>query len=328
MVLRRAMLGQAWVALMGVVVLVASNAITAAQQGPDARPGVVGAGWSCEHFPGAAVWRALSSSPPVVAAKLPNDVGVACLPNTDAIVWRCLKTTRSADGEENPVTVTAMDSTNNVIGTIQVTCVGRNPPGANVHCPHASPHSHTYGIGGSLGGRSDAASTGEFGAGFTSVTDANTADCDGDGIAGDLDGDYETGVGGGFFGYGPWANEPTCNYGLAIHGGTATVYDVVLAHAVAFVIGADDTGGPLIETDPVTGETTCSTDGSITPGDPGTDPTADADDCLTDVYVGSGTTCGAGGDGGYWVFLHGAFVSEDGGNPGFSIGPTTGTITA
>jgi hypothetical protein len=194
---------------------------------------------------------------------------------------------------------------------------------------HTSPHSHTYGFGGSAGARSDTVTGGdEVGAGVVTVFETNTADCDQDGIAGDYDGDWETGIGGGFFGYGPWANEATCNYGLTIHGGTATVSDVVFGSDIAFVIGADDTSGPVVTVDPVTGEVTCETSGSITPGDPATDPTADADDCLTDVYTGSGTTCGAGGDGGYWVFLSGALVSEGSGGAGVSNAPTAGTITA
>ena len=166
-----------------------------------------------------------------------------------------------------------------------------------------------------------------MGAGLVTVFETNTVDCDGDGAPGDYDGDWETGVGGGFFGYGPWANEPTCNYGLTLHGGTATVTDVVFGGNIEFVIGADDTSGPATSVDPVTGETTCSTSGSITPGDPATDPTADADDCLSAVYTTSGTTCGAGGDGGYWVFLNGALVTEGASGVGASS-PPVGTIAA
>ena len=202
------------------------------------------------------------------------------------------------------------------------------PPHAQ--CPsHSSPHSHTYGSGGSAGAKSDTATGGdEVGAGVVTVTETNPWDCDRDGEPGDFDGDYDAGVGGGFFGYGPWADEPTCNYGLTLHGATATVNDVVFGNAIAFVIGADDTSGPVVSVDPVTGETTCETSGSITPGEPATDPTADADDCLTGVYHGSGSTCGAGGDGGYWVFLNGALVSEGSGGAAVSNAPTSGTITA
>ena len=194
---------------------------------------------------------------------------------------------------------------------------------------HTSPHSHTYGTGGSAGARSDTVTGGdEFGAGIVTVSDTNPYDCDEDGIPGDFDGDYDAGVGGGFFGYGPWRWGPPCNYHLADHGATVTVNDVVFGSDIWFVIGADDTSGPVINVDPVTGETTCTTDGSITPGDPATDPTADADDCLTAPLHGSGTTCGAGGDGGYWVFLSGALVTEGSGGVGASNPPTAGTITA
>ena len=198
-------------------------------------------------------------------------------------------------------------------------CIGWAPDGSN-HCPHASPHAHTYGTGGSAGARSDTVTGGdEVGAGIVTVFETNPLDCDGDGIPGDYDGDWETGVGGGFFGYGSWATSPICNYGLTVHGGAATVLDSnpLVGNNVAFVIGADDRDGPVISTDPVTLETTCSTSGSITPcpdNDPNQcGPTDDPDDCLSDVYVGSGTTCGAGGDGGYWVFLNGVLVTESGG---------------
>ena len=196
-------------------------------------------------------------------------------------------------------------------------------------CAHFSPHSHTY------GGSSPSGTT--LALHGVVVFDTNTADCDGDGLK-DFDGDYDSGVGGGFFGYGPWANEPTCNYGLHTHGGTVVVNDVVFGSDIWFVIGADDTSGPSISVDPVTGETTCETDGSITPGDPTTDPTADADDCLTGVYTGSGSTCGAGGDGGYWTFLTSIPCRVTYSPPGIRCDwleqlwlgnpPTAGTITA
>ena len=181
------------------------------------------------------------------------------------------------------------------------------------HCPHSYPHTHTYGFSGT-----------ETLVGVAVVTDSNTADCDGDGIGGDFDGDYDSGVGGGFFGYGPWANEAVCNYGLETHGGSVVVNDAVFGSDVWMTVGAMDTNGPVIITDPVTGGTTCSTDGSITPGDPALDPTADPDDCLTDsqnLYrgVGTGATCGAGGDGGYWVFLERWTLDN---------APTSGTLTA
>ena len=216
-------------------------------------------------------------------------------------------------------------------------CDSPNDPSERRHgryefCPHDSPHSHAYGAGGSTGARSDSASAGRT-AGLTTVSDSNGVDCDFNGTPGDFDGDYETGIGGAFFGHGPWADEPLCGYGLRLHGGTITVNDIVFGHDVQFVIGADDTSGPVISTDPVTGETTCETDGAITPGDPAQDPTSDADDCLTPVIDGgdtggTGTTCGAGGDGGYWVFLIGARVHEGGTGVTVTNPATMGTITA
>ena len=179
---------------------------------------------------------------------------------------------------------------------------------------HGNPHSHTYGSGGSLGAGSDTVTGGDEVGHHTVIVSGGCK--------------RDTGVGGGFFGYGPWADESICNYGLTLHGGTVNVNDFVFGSDIAFVVGADDTSGPAISVDPITGETTCATDGSVTPGDPATDPTADADDCLSNVYVGSGSTCGAGGDGGYWVFLYEAFLTEGAGGVGSSNIPTAGTLTA
>jgi hypothetical protein len=203
-------------------------------------------------------------------------------------------------------------------------------PAAFVSAAHFCPAepTHTYGFGSSVGAESKTANTGDNSLGFVTVQETNTADCNNDGIPADYDGDWETGVGGAFFGYGPYAQDPTCNYDLQVHSGTVSVNDLVFGSDIWFKIGADDTSGPAVSVDPVSGATVCETDGSITPGDPATDPTADADDCLTDVYVGSGATCGAGGDGGYWVFLSGALVSEGVGGVGASNPPTAGTITA
>ena len=210
-----------------------------------------------------------------------------------------------------------------------------NEHGIPCKLDHFSPHAHTYGTGGSAGANSQTVTGGdEVGAGIVTVTDTNQYDCDWDGIPGDFDGDYDTGVGGAFFGYGPWHWEAICNYGLAAHGGVVvSVNDVTFSADVWFRIGADDTSGPVISVDPVTGETSCETSGSITPGDPATDPTADPDDCLTEPQnlgrgVGTGATCGAGGDGGYWVFLSGALVTEGTGGVGANNAPTAGTIAA
>ena len=182
---------------------------------------------------------------------------------------------------------------------------------------------HTYGPAGSASVASATATGGEsitVTSPITRVTVTNTDPC--------WDGDYESGFGGGFFGHGYWATDATCGHGLNPHGPNVAVNDAVFGGAITFVVGEDDQSGPIIVTDPQLGLTICETDGSITPGDPATDPTADPDDCLSDPFVGTGYTCGiGGGDGGYWVFLIGADVQENGGltasNP-----PTTGTITA
>ena len=204
---------------------------------------------------------------------------------------------------------------------------------------------HAYGAGGSVGAETEV--IGSPSAGVVTVSDNNTGDCDGDGVPGDFDGDYEAGAGGGFFGAGPWANEPICQYGLKTHGTSVTVTDAISAN-IGFVTGADDQQGPVVIPDPVNGGNICETDGNISPGDPAVDPTADADDCLSTTFINSGTACGTGGDGGYWVFINGAgcrvvgvkvtfpgtrqppLPDVDVTNPGVQCTgvPTTGFITA
>ena len=194
---------------------------------------------------------------------------------------------------------------------------------------------HTYGSGSSVGGRSATATGGnDTGVGFVTVTDTNEADCNGDGIVGDWDGDYDAGTGGGAFGWGPWANEPTCNNQFNVHGPNVVVNDIIPNYPISFVVGEDDQAGPVIipvdeDADGVPEGYICETSGSITPGDPATDPTADADDCLSGQYTTTGATCGSGGgDGLFWVFLDGLFVDENGAGTTVKNPPTTGTITA
>lgn len=187
------------------------------------------------------------------------------------------------------------------------------------YCPDQPVHS--YGMGTGAGGNYSTHAV-EFTAGTVLVTDTNTGDC-GTGPAG-WDGDYDWGVGGGFFGHGQWAWEPECNYFLNAHGPNVVVNDAVFGISIAFVTGENDRDGPMKIWNPATGTWVCETDGSIRPGDPDEDPTADPDDCISEVFVGWGTTCGeGGGDGGYWVMLLGAVVGE-----GETWPPTTGTITA
>lgn len=209
--------------------------------------------------------------------------------------------------------------------------------------------SHTYFTGSAAGaasatllGGDDATATSP--AGRISVWDTNaTQDCNFDGRGGDWDGDYDWGVGGGAFGWGPWADEPICGNALNVHGPNVVVHDVVFGRNVAFVVGEDDQAGPVIipiftdvdvdarYSPPIRPEPTdwvCETDGSITPGDPSTDPTADADDCLSPLYTGTGTTCGSGGgDGLFWVFIFAGYLHENGGIATSNI-PTEGIITA
>ena len=159
----------------------------------------------------------------------------------------------------------------------------------------------------------------QVGNGQVQVYETNTADCNGDGQPGEFDGDYETGQGGGFFPSGPWATHPCWNYDDH-HYPTVSVIDLVVSD-VHFQTGADDISGPIIIPDPTTGGLQCTTDGTISPGDPAFDPTADADDCLSQVFVNSGYACDFGGDGGYWVILL-TLIDEN----GVSSSPTSGFI--
>lgn len=172
-----------------------------------------------------------------------------------------------------------------------------------------SPTPHVYLMGGGVGVQASV----DGDAGAIAVADTNVEDCDGDGLPGDYDGDLDLGIGGGAFGLGPFAD--IC--GHLPYGGTYTVTDLLSAN-IAFITGADDmsrTNGD--EDDLLPG---CLTDGIIT-------PELDADDCLSTVFVNTGTACGAGGDGLSWVFLlHAAYVGEN--SATVSGLPTSGFITA
>ena len=185
---------------------------------------------------------------------------------------------------------------------------------------------HWYAMGTGAGGNFTTHGV-EFVGGAVLVMDTNTGDCGTDPAR--RDGDYDWGVGGGFFGYGDWARDPDCNYLLNVHGPNVVVNDVVFGSAIAFVTAENDRDGPTKIWNPVTETYVCETDGSIRPGDPAENPTADPDDCVSEVFVGVGATCGeGGGDGGYWVVLMGTFVDEADGGVALSNPPTTGTITA
>ena len=202
---------------------------------------------------------------------------------------------------------------------------------------------HTYGLGQTVGVRTTTFAPRDRDAGTVSVIDTNMMDCfDGDGIFGDWDGDYDAGMGGAFFGYGTWANAWGCDYRLNVHGPNVAVNDVVFGSNVAFIVGEDDGKGPTLigpsgakaQAEVGTSEhftasaessgvvwLACETDGIISPSEA-------RGDCISQVYVGTGATCGSGGgDGGYWVFLLGVAATEGG---GMSMGnpPTSGIITA
>lgn len=183
--------------------------------------------------------------------------------------------------------------------------------GADAACP--SQFVHTYVAGPSAGGHVRSLLEDDLTiTGVVAVADSNEQDCDGDGVPGDWDGDLDLGVGGAFFGHGPWANEPVCQFGLNVHGPNVVVADIFYGFQVFFVVGEDDRNGPVLIQDPVTLEWVCLTDGIIAPGDAATDPTRDPDDCVSDVFrYGVGRTCGqGGGDGGFWVLLLGAYADE------------------
>ena len=182
-------------------------------------------------------------------------------------------------------------------------------------CPQQT--THTYVGSGSNEYREETLGV-NAGFGYIQVYESNTSDCDGNGSAGDFDGDYDTGTGGAFLPAGPWANDPLCQNGfVAHHGPVAFVNDVVFGQGVPFFTGADDTNGPVIVIDPTSG-VQCTTDGVIA-------PEVDADDCLDGVFYGAGAACGYGGDGGYWVIL--ACYSNVGSSVSFGCA-TAGTVTA
>lgn len=154
----------------------------------------------------------------------------------------------------------------------------------------------------------------EAAAGQVTVWDSNVADCDGDGVPGDRDGDYDVGIGGGFFGWGPWAE----HCGVNVHGPDVFVTDVVLGPIVPFVIGVDDATGFVLDDQ---GGNTCITDGVISPG-----VDLEGDDCLAGVYRILGQTCGGGGDGGYWVVLD--LLAEADEHVDAAVPSTVGTLAA
>lgn len=141
---------------------------------------------------------------------------------------------------------------------------------------------HDYGLPGSVDASvddpTDPGSTIAPGVGVMSPQDGNLADCDGDGIPADYDGDTEYGVGGGSF---------PDNH----HDSTFCVSDAVWGSDVGIVVGADGNDDGLIV------------------------PDVEPSDALTAAALGCATaTFGAGADGTWKVFLSGVFASL---TPGF-----------
>lgn len=186
---------------------------------------------------------------------------------------------------------------------------------ATADCPPQPTHAYLAGPAVLV----DAPFYGPTGLGVVLVQDSALNDCDGDGVPQEFDGDMELGVGGGFFGWGPWANAEGCEggtFGMNVHGPRVVGRDT-LGRPLTFIVGEDDQSGPVHVTGR-NGEPYCETDGSITPMD-------DDDDCFSAWFVGEGRTCGTGGgDGGYWVFVLSPTSPADG---SLDDG-VTGTLTA
>lgn len=195
---------------------------------------------------------------------------------------------------------------------------------AHMACPAQA--THQYGLASSVGVRSATLLGGTWALGAPMVTDSNVADCDGDGIPGDWDGDYDLGVGVAFFGYGQWAEDPDCDYGLNVHGPNVIVNDAVYGLGLGFVVVEVSQQGPTKVPVDDDGDGTpdryvCETEGVLNP--------SMGNGCVSPRFVGTGHTCGpGGGDGGYWVVLDGFLVEENGGFPTGGPSPTAGTVTA
>ncbi len=183
--------------------------------------------------------------------------------------------------------------------------------GANGVCPSASQPTHSYGAPAVLGASSHGLRESATG-GSATVQDTNVADCNGDSVPNDFDGDYDYGVGGAFFGDSSvWDGSDNCGYDLNVHATTGTAS----SPTTSGTFGVDDAEGPVVITDPHTGATvSCQSDGSITPD-------TDANDCLS-AWTGSWSpgSCyySVGADDGYWLFLA----------PQSGLGFASGTLTA
>ncbi|GEM_PF-3717590 len=184
------------------------------------------------------------------------------------------------------------------------------PPGngGGDACPNALPQEfHTYVVGTTA--RAHVEDTGGIAAGGFSVFDTNTADCNGDGIPFDSDGDPDAGIGGGFLPQG--VSTEACGFKPHHEGDTFAVSDFAFSEVYFVVAGNDvDRASPDV----------CGGDGLVTPdvdaGDwfevcesqctlPGTFVNTNA--CLACAVPEVG-----GADGGVYVFVDPTFEAEDG----------------
>lgn len=189
---------------------------------------------------------------------------------------------------------------------------------------------HVYVWGGSANLDSQAAGVSTRALGGVVVHDGNTADCDGDGVPLDFDGDWETGAGGGFL---PFSH----------HGATVCLQDLASGEAPTFVTGIDGDGDGLILPDvesedviagpftgcgwapgfvgcarlPLAGDPNLSGPGPDLP-DPFGGPGA-ASHCASPMEILEDAD-------GYWVFLQTASLGEDGSSVYFGLPATTGVM--
>lgn len=219
------------------------------------------------------------------------------------------------------------------------------PASANSVCPGVSQATHTYGpaTGVSVLSRSSGMS---HSASLVSVFDSNLAECNGDDIPDDFDGDLDAGFGGAFFGLVgdivPAEMPSGCGYDLNTHAPGFVVAELGSSLGVTQGFVGEDDRGEVVVVQDVDGSFSCTTDGLLSPGDPGSDMFADPGDCghpfstsmpeTENVTYATGdpnVDCApgqVGGDGGYWVMLTPA-AEEQAGRP--LVGPAfAGTITA
>ncbi len=161
------------------------------------------------------------------------------------------------------------------------------PVHANTRCPGANQPTHIF-----------LAQGGTQFSDTVTIVDTNTTDCNGDSNPRDFDGDYDLGIGGGFFGSSTqWDVTAGCGYDLNVHATTGLAVSTT-GLVAAGSVGVDDTTGPTVVTDPSGATLSCQVDGTVT-------PETDSDDCLAPFVGAWAAPCGGvGGDDGYWIFVH------------------------